>query len=1125
MNPYITGYNIITPSVGYTLATQITCIPPMEDPGFGYASAITWYFGDGENITISSQTSAISAALTHTYKLPGTYSISAVAYVDTENDSSPEYYYTTASCKIVNYIDNAVHYTFIPTPTLPGCYTEKPYKIIYTTTEVSNPPVIDLYSEFSRSYPPQMPQNKWSFVRPEWKFVNLNGEKIDFIKPVVVPIKIDGKGNIDPNGILVGLSGSAEFYFIDDIYSVDFFIKDAPVPILWASMKVSAVNYYIDSDIKSGAIYGYSTSEVRAYAPHTSYWKLPDSLSITENGVANFVNQRWCGATVPFFVSAQLDESSMNRLKKYDPNTNFAKFLPFAVSALHDDYVPCSEDIPVQITVTGSASATFFTEDNTGQLTNNIGNYKFAQLDNNGYTSAGFARGSVKVFDEGVYTLSASAVVDFDKLNLPADTLVYSPYVWIPNPALGTLSMIYYTGTLNANFAKALNKQNITHSTKNIFTPLVNNINTTSQGITGFNGIYAVAASPGNEPDYEYYAWVADADLDALYKYDTSTNLVAAVNLRDVLGVEKVTPASICLDHNKELWVTCYDILSVLKFDIDGNFLFSINPSQHLSVVDPSFPGMFDATPTVSIFNDVLLLEPTCIDTDVQNNIWVSFSNPISSYLMKFSSTGTYITAISLPINSTPQDILIDNDNSFWCAETGEVYGHAGVLKKYDTNGNVLSAFNNIPNLGYLTYDVDGTPWFTYEYNKIGKIKNGAFTHVSTITSTNFVADYNVPPQVGPAGYIETAALEGIAASHKNLIFVVHSIDNNVYVYNAKNDALIDTITIADFNLGIYNDISVQKPRNLVYQEWNKSIQVIGDWTGIRWSRKYKKDFNGKVLIGTSVPLYFNKLNPQEIRKHNQDFNMTDQLKSAALSPILKDNSFLFDVFLKSIYGNSANSSDAGTVFYEKTANFLANHNDIDTCEIDSLYNLAEMLDVAVDDYRLSFPAQLRQIMNLLSITHSKLWGVRCRCNASFRSQENCTLSDICKICGKCKINNRGEKIEASSFTVKEGSPFVIYDKDVDSYFVHYPSTIDSLSSYNTSQLTAIGLATPIEDKYDFYNYIPSTNNFLVEGVIDWDNPYTTLNPTLSTYNDWVQNKGIIDNILNFYLYKGLNLI
>jgi len=563
----LNNITFVYPTDGYTLATPITCTIPSDTSIFSEASQIVWYFGDGETQITTKNT---NFSTTHIYMLPGTYNISAVAYLDNSETLPIQTHVALASCKIINYIDNAVHFTQIPPPTLPGFYTQYPYKIIYTIVNPDLIPKIDLYSEFTRSYPPQDPPNKWSFVRPEWKFIDLSGRKINSIIPDYKIIKIDGNGKQTPDGVVVGLSGEAEFYFIDDIYSVDLFIKDAPTPIIWVTIETSAVNYYLDSDLKSNTVYGYGTTQARAYAPHTSYWRMPDYLKITENGVQDFVYNRWKNTSIPFFVSVQVDSSLIDNISAYEDRSSFCKYMPFAVSAQGSEFVPCAEDIDVEITVVSSTSATFDVP-----LGNNLGIYKFEQIDNTGYIAPGFTKGSVVVHDEGKIQLSAKAIIDFNKLNLPVDSLIYSPYVWLPNPAAGTLSMVYYTGALNRDFAEALNTQISTNSRKNIYAPIVNNLNTTSPGMTGFNGLYAVAASPGSEPDFDYYAWVADADLDQIYKYDTTATLLTSINLKNLTSAVKVTPASISLDLDKNLWVTCYDILSVLKFNKNGDFLFS----------------------------------------------------------------------------------------------------------------------------------------------------------------------------------------------------------------------------------------------------------------------------------------------------------------------------------------------------------------------------------------------------------------------------------------------------------------------------------------------------------------------------------------------------------------------
>jgi hypothetical protein len=1099
--------NMLQPTRGYTLATPISCFAPIEDIRFTSADKIIWYFDDGERYT-ATKDQGLSAA--HIFYSKGIHYVSAVAHIS--NEFSTETYTAVASCYIVNYLENYINFVTIPPPTYPGFFTRQPFKIQFTANELTVPQ-ISLYSQFSRSYPPQTPPNKWSFIRPEWRFTDLNGEVISSITPNITEIKIDKDGNITEDGVLVGLSGFAEFYYVDDIYNVDLYYSDKPTTIIWATLPTSGSNYKLDSNIKIENVHNFSNSKLQAYAPFVSYWKLPDYLKITENGIQDFINPKWSNASIPFLITSQIDENNLNGYKKFKPEISFVKYLPFSLT---ENNIPQGGDITVNTYVPGATGVTF-----NSSLIPEQGVYKFKQIDDTGYTSPGFALGSVNVNDSGFYQISARATLNMLDLHLPEENF-YSPYVWVPNPAAGTLSLVYYLGNTNLSFLENLVSTYKTNYTYNINTPVVTNLNTTSANLTGFNGMYAVAASPGQSPDYDYYGWVADADLDTLYKYNTEGNLITSINLQDLLNIEKVTPASISLDSQKNLWVTCYDTLSVLKFDRNGNLLFGIDSSIALPQINPNVPGIFEFQSS-SIFNDVNIVTPTCIESDFNDDVWVTYSNPLSSYIVKYSQNGNVLNIIKLPLESSPHDIIVNSSNEVWVAAAQENNTRNSSLMHFNSSGVLLQSYN-ITNLNQITLDLNENIWFTYDYNNIGKIFNNTFIPVASVDSSYFTG-INSPPLASAAGDIQFTALEGIACTNKNLIFVVHSIDNKIYIFDANTNNLIDTLYIKPhLTYGFFNDKNSSNNTNF---QWNKSIQVTGDWTGIKWSIKYKNKQSftetEKTITGTSKTLSIKKYNDAEIRKHNQDFDMASNLSSLALTSRLKSNAFLFDNFFKAIYGAGSDISDVGTVFYEKAANFLDNVRDIDTCEIDHLYDIAHMLDTFVDDYRLTYPAQLKQIMNLLSVTHSKLWGIRCRCNMNFKNQNNCTLSDICKICGKCKESNRGEKINLTIVTANK--PFVIYDKNYDSYYYHYPPVYNGSFTYPINQLSSIGLTLPIENNYEFYEYIPNSNQTFVEGVIDWSNPHTLLNPALSTYSDWINSSEAIDTILSFYLYKGLGYI
>ena len=93
-------------------------------------------------------------------------------------------------------------------------------------------------------------------------------------------------------------------------------------------------------------------------------------------------------------------------------------------------------------------------------------------------------------------------------------------------------------------------------------------------------------------------------------------------------------------------------------------------------------------------------------------------------------------------------------------------------------------------------------------------------------------------------------------------------------------------------------------------------------------------------------------------------------------------------------------------------------------------------------------------------------------------------------------------------------------------------SKYDVLSSYPLSGYTPSwgwGLGynlsgTDVFKHVKFYEYKAQFTDYQLEGVIDWSNPQTTLSRSLSTVTEWTEQYGIIDNLIDVELRKGLHL-
>jgi hypothetical protein len=90
---------------------------------------------------------------------------------------------------------------------------------------------------------------------------------------------------------------------------------------------------------------------------------------------------------------------------------------------------------------------------------------------------------------------------------------------------------------------------------------------------------------------------------------------------------------------------------------------------------------------------------------------------------------------------------------------------------------------------------------------------------------------------------------------------------------------------------------------------------------------------------------------------------------------------------------------------------------------------------------------------------------------------------------------------------------------------VAYPIYSYPLTYYPLSALFGWGLITPVKENYNFYVYDPVTDITQVEGIINWDDQYTTLSEHLSSHADWVKDEGYLETIINYNIHKGLGFI
>lgn len=265
------------------------------------------------------------------------------------------------------------------------------------------------------------------------------------------------------------------------------------------------------------------------------------------------------------------------------------------------------------------------------------------------------------------------------------------------------------------------------------------------------------------------------------------------------------------------------------------------------------------------------------------------------------------------------------------------------------------------------------------------------------------------------------------------------------------------------------------------------------------------------------------------IAKINEGFDMSAHYDSLRLTESLANANVFFDKFLGSIVGSASSAQyELGKTIYERIANFCSNVNDIDTATVDSLISLCTQYGVDIGESNVSFPPQLRRIVDLLSIKRSKLIGTLSHYNKTLDPNTRAVQLDT---------TNIGSVIDPLTGSFMLSEQIVAYEKFSNTYKIvklpalsgyTYTSTF-YLSAYSSSWNLGLVLpdtvsGTDVQDYYTFYRYQDAINPPVVNSVIDWTSSATTLTFPSSSYTDWVNQDGVMDTLLNYELTKGLRL-
>lgn len=587
-------------------------------------------------------------------------------------------------------------------------------------------------------------------------------------------------------------------------------------------------------------------------------------------------------------------------------------------------------------------------------------------------------------------------------------------------------------------------------------------------GVVGnvFDGFYSNKFGIAIESDYTIT--FLDSDDSRIENYDTSFELISSVSISSyATDIDNhSSPSAITIDNDNNKFITLHDASKLLY--IDTNSVYT----------------EFD-----------VLSSPATVDILSDNeHLYISYTSTLSS-----NSVGEYtITRTQPPTLSSIDnidtgfdqtvDLISNRDGDKLFTLTTNVNDQISSIVTYATSNNSeLSSVYTGYNCNFITLDTSQRAW------TIGQSLSS-----SDIYDTLYCSDGNTYPLSTFSPIIPNRNIGGIAGDSYDNVWFIDSNNDRVVIFNSNNLSSYEFINIVE-------DQSISENNYVAYCDWN----------GFRWYNKfgYSIEIITYELSGQSDPFKILPKGKHNLQKINEDFNATETLKSYRTTDLMLNYENLFDNFLGSIYGNNLDDGTyIGKNIYEKIANFVMNHGDIETCSIDALESFCEETGIEFES-RLDFPRDIKRLIDLFSIKFKKLWG---------DDYKTGFIEDY-----------RGDELNTLTYNVSADPQvkFIAKEKFNNFYTIIDPLLIDGLSSYPLSsyeQSWGWGLSIPangdLKDYYEFYEMLPVDDQRWIS-VIDWENPLTdtTIEP-ISSYSDYMGENGIVSTVLGDKLRDGLGL-
>ena len=1085
------SYFSVMPSTGFVYVTDFV-FTDITNYGAPIANRF-WGFGDGV-VVYNEQT------VVHTYRYPGTYAVSLTA-----TDIHGNIFNSSRNIIVEYAIRDAIRVVSVPEDfSLPGLPTAETFKLSVTSAQIDQPLNIQLHSANSRSVPCHLVDEKWRHLTPTWRFTDKNLNLVTTLSVEPTPLYQDNKQ--------IGVCGDAEFYYIDDI-GTELIDGDCSLS-LYATLLTNSFIFPQDSNNYSFQSFA-NTSNVRSSILWQIEKVVPEYLRITSNLIDEVHPTRWVNAKIPILISTHN--------KKIVKNDHYG--VVFAYPTTNES----GKRSAVRLHIEGLQTNEYIVEDPV---------LSFQAYDNNRLPIGGFIYTTVTPLVTANRARITGYTYAIQNGNVPEKFLIPVDYpvpqhAWISNTEHNILDRITLLGSVASETGKehdgcseteitlnTIDAGFVDGSTITTYVPYISSTSLINYNLTGVSGAFGLAITP-----VTLDLIVADSETDAIYKYTTKGTLISAIQLKtvsDQLIVTKLPltalptkqtyiyydnevnlmPSYISIDRNNNFWVTLYNSVSVLKF------------SENFELLTAAVPGNTDYT---VVTDEEKLFKPPVVETDRTNDIWVTYSQSLCSAIFKYDSDGNHLTSINLPPSSLPVGLAITPQNYVWVTNTMHESVEYGSIQCYRTDGTLLASVTGFGRPGYIALDRDANVWFTHGVRNIGFINSHTLATSSWLVSSTPTNSTFIPLQIPDPSFALNAyndeELGGLAVDGLNRVWVIDSLYNNVSIISAtpvaatKNDLRLIKI-IPDSMLSYMPDIRTSFTIKLRNKRF-KSAQATGDWTGNRWLQKY-----GDIQYFDGKSGYFSIYDFNEnfrVKKVNEDFNVSEQYHSLALPEHLYDNTVLFENFFGAVAGNAqvSNFEDIGEKIYERIANFTQNHADIETCTVEQLISLCNTVDLSVEEYTASYPADIKLALDLFSTPKERVRGNQ----------------DVAPILSK----SVGAILDTETSYITAGQNIFLQNKFSSIYTLIVVPVLSGQTVYPLKDIDGTGFAQPVINNYVFYDYAPflpvnedTGKPIFIENVVDWSNGLTTFNFNISSKDDWYGDNGFVEKYFNYLLTKNV---